>query len=246
MNFGNWLRKIVRSTSIHKKAARGRQRCSPRRAVFVPGLEKLEDRLTPAVQLIYGGPATALALTKLSVGATSAVVVSEPTSGTLKIDLGAGHSFDASSTGSATGLTYQNAGSPTTSQFATVDISKANNISTLQPALAGDTLNLGPIYDAVAGLGNVTASAAVINVNGLSTASSNGNVSLTASGALTVTSNAVLNTGTGIISLAADVNADGTGDSDTTDALAIKSGAVVTSSNPGSSAITPARSGHQH
>jgi hypothetical protein len=237
MSVGNWLRKIAGSTSIHKKTARGRQ-VRPWRAVFVPGLEKLEDRLTPAVKLIYGGPATALALTELTAGATPAVVVSEPTSGTLKIDLGSGYSFDATSTGSATGLTYQHAGSPTTSQFATVSISTANNISTLQPALPGDTLTLGPISDGSAGLGNVTASAAVITVNGLSTASSNGNVSLTASGALTVASSAVLNTGTGLISLAADVNADGTGDGDTTDALAIRSGAVVASSNSGSSAIT--------
>jgi hypothetical protein len=190
------------------------------------------------VQLTYGGPASAPALTELTVGATPTVVVSEPTSGTLKIDLGTGHTFDASSTGSATGLTYQNADSPTTSQFATVDISEANDISTLQPALAGDTLNLGPIYDAIGGLGSVTASAAVINVNGLSTAASDGNVILTAAGALTVATNANLYTGLGTISLSADVNANGTGDNDTTDALAIKSGAVVTSSNSSSNAIT--------
>jgi ligand-binding sensor domain-containing protein len=238
MNFGNWLRDIAGSATNSKKAAKRQRRRSPRRASWVPNLENLEDRFAPAVQLTYGGPATALMLTELTVGATPAVVVSELSSGTLKIDLGAGHAFDASSTGSATGLTYQNANSPTTSQFATVSISNANNISTLQPALPGDTLNLGPINNAAAGLGNVTASAAVINVNALNTALSNGNVSLTASGALTVTSNAVLNTGTGTVSLAADVNADGTGDSDTTDPLAIQSGAVVTSSNTGSNAIT--------
>jgi sugar lactone lactonase YvrE len=238
MSFGRWLHNIADLASIDKKAARSRQRRSPWRGVCVLNLENLEDRFAPAVQLTYGGPTTALALTERTVGATPAVVVSEPISGTLKIDLGTGHTFDASSTGSATGLTYQNANSPTTSQFATVDISKANGISALQPALPGDTLNLGPINNATAGLGNVTASAAVINVNGLSTASSNGSVSLTASGALTVASNTVLNTGTGIISLAADVNADGTGDSDTTDPLAIQSGAVVTSFNSGSNAIT--------
>lgn len=188
--------------------------------------------------LTYGGPSTDLNLKELTAGATPAVNVSEATPGTLKIDLGAGHTFAASSTQTATGLTYQNAGSPSTSQYATVDISTAHDVSALKAALAGDTLYLGIIEDAAGGLGSVTASAAVINVTGLNTAASGGNVNLAASGALTVASNAVLYTGHGTISLATDVNANGTGDSDTTDALAIQSGAVVTSSNPSSSAIT--------
>jgi hypothetical protein len=201
-------------------------------------LEELEDRLAPAVMLTYGGPATALGLTELTAGATPTVNVSEATPGTLKIDLGTGQAFAPSSTKTATGLVYQNAGSPSTSQYATVDISTAKDVSAFKASLVGGTLNLGPIEDTLGGLGSVTASAAVINVNGLSTAASGGNVNLAASGALTVASNAFLYTGHGTISLAADVNANGTGDSDTTDALAIQSGAVVTSSNPGSTAIT--------
>jgi len=240
MSLGNWLITVVSSTSRNtrnKKSPGGRQKRWPRNAAFAPGLERLEDRLAPAVKLTYGGPATALSLTELTAGATPAVLVSEVTQGMLKIDLGTGQTFASSSTGTATGLTYQNAGSPSTSQYATIDISAANNILAFQAALAGDIFNIGPIEDTAGGLGSITASAGVINVMGLNTAASGGNVNLTASGHLTVASNTVLYTGTGIIVLAADVNANGTGDSDTTDALAIQSGATVLSSNPSSSAI---------
>jgi hypothetical protein len=46
----------------------------------------------------------------------------------LEINLGAGYCFAGGSTTSAPGLTYQNPGSPTTSQFATIDISSAGNV----------------------------------------------------------------------------------------------------------------------
>ena len=45
----------------------------------------------------------------------------------------------------ATGLSYENAGSPATSNFATVDISQTDNIATLQASLPGTTVTLGPI-----------------------------------------------------------------------------------------------------
>ena len=102
------------------------------------------------------------------------------------------------------------------SHLADIDIGQANNITTLQATLPGDTLTFGVIADASGGLGNVAASTGVITVTGLDTSHSgtgNGNVDLRAAGPLTVVRQAVLDTGTGTISLAADVNADGTGNS---------------------------------
>src|SRR5262245_61567318 len=87
------------------------------------------------------------------------------------------------------GLTYENAGSPGTSHFATLDISPANNITALQATLFGDALTLGVIVNATGGLGNVAARAAAITVTGLDTShasAGNGNVDLRAAGALTV------------------------------------------------------------
>ena len=172
-------------------------------------------------------------------GATPAITISEPTPGVslLKIDLGAGYVFAAGSTTAATGLTYQNAGSPTTSQYATIDISSAGNVSSLVATLPGDYLTLGPIRDANGGDGSITASAGTIEVTGINTVSVNGNVNLAATGNLTVDAGANILTGTGTISLAADVNANGTG-YDGVGTLSIGAGAVVNSTNTTSSAIT--------
>src|SRR5205085_2746050 len=72
------------------------------------------------------------------------VTISEPAAGTLRIDLN-GATFDAGSTAAATGLTYQNAGSPGTSTFATIDIGAANAVTVLTASLGGgdDRLALG-------------------------------------------------------------------------------------------------------
>jgi hypothetical protein len=205
-----------------------------------PVLEALEDRLAPAVQLTYGGPGTALSLRELAGGATPPTVsISEPVLNQLRIDLGA-QTFDPQSTTQATGLAYENPGAPGASHFAVVDISQSNSISTLQANLAGDALTLGRIADASGGLGNVAASAGAITVVGLDTAhasTGSGNVDLKAAGPLTVAGAALLTTGTGTISLAAGVNADGTGSSGG-GKLSIASGATVPSDNTGSSAIT--------
>jgi hypothetical protein len=93
--------------------------------------------------------------------------------------------------------------------------------------------------DASGGLGNVAASAAAITVAGLETAhaGAGGNVDLKAAGPLTVLPYALLETGAGTISLAAGVNADGTGSS-TGGKLSIGSGATVVSDNAGSDAIS--------
>ena len=209
------------------------------RSLTRPLLEALEGRLAPAVLLSYGGPGTVLGLLEQAIAATPAVSIAEPAPGQLEIDLGAS-TFAPASTAAAPGLTYEVNGSPATSHSADIDIGQANNITTLQATLPGDTLTLGVIADASGGLGNVAASAGVITVTGLDTShasAGNGNVDLTAAGALTVDRQALLDTGTGTISLAADVNADGTGNSNS-GVLFIASGATVVSDNPGSSAIT--------
>jgi hypothetical protein len=186
--------------------------CKSRRRAR-PRPEVLEDRLAPAVQLTFGGPGSILGLHDLANGATPAVATFEPTPNLLRIDLGS-KTFDGSSTSTATGLTYENAGSPATSHFATVDPSQPNNIATLQAALPGATVTLGPIADAAGGLGNVEVNAGFIVVTGLDTsqtAPGGSNVDLTAVGTLTVDQNSTLNTGTGTLTLAAGVNADATG-----------------------------------
>ena len=142
-----------------------------------------------------------------------------------------GQVFAADSTTAATGLTYQNAGSPTTSQFATIDISSMNNVSTLQATLPGDGLTLGQIYDSKGGIGGIIASAGTIAVVGVNTVAANGNVDLMAAGNLTVNPSATLATGTGTISLAADVEADGTGN-DGVGTLSIGAGSTVYSTMP--------------
>ncbi len=197
-----------------------------------------------AVALVWSGAGSVLSLAENTVGATPSVTISEPSPNVslLKIDLGAGHAFAAGSTTGATGLTYQNAGSPATSQYATIDISQANNVSSLVATLPGDGLTLGQIRDLKGGVGSITASAATIEVTGINTAAANGssglgNVDLRAAGNLTVDAGAIVTTGTGTISLAADVNADGTGN-DGVGTLSIGAGATVVSTNTTASAIT--------
>ena len=140
------------------------------------------------------------------------MVISESTPNVLKIDLGAGYVFAGGSTAAAPRLTYQHPASPTTSQFATVDISVANNVNSLAATLPGDQLTLGQILDLAGGLGGVTASAAFIEVAGMNTATANGSVRLKATGNLAVDAGATIQTGKGTILLAADVNANGNGD----------------------------------
>ena len=189
--------------------------------------------------LTWAGPGNVLSLTESISGNTPAITISEPTTGVslLKIDLGAGCVFAAGSTISATGLTYQNAGSPTSSEYAMIDISTAGNVSSLVATLPGDGLTLGPIRDTNGGLGSITASAGTIEVTGISTTSVNGNVNLAATANLTVDPGDNILTGTGMISLAADVNANGTGD-DGVGTLSIDAGAVVDSTNSSANAIT--------
>ncbi len=117
--------------------------------------------VVPTVSLTWSGPGSALNLVENTPGATPTITISEPSpnESLLKIDLGAGEAFASGSTVAATGLTYENPGSPTTSQYATIDISEANNVSSLQATLPGDDLTLGQINDSDAGIGGIVASA---------------------------------------------------------------------------------------
>ena len=189
--------------------------------------------------LVWPGPGSTASLTEIVAGDTPSVTISEPTAGVnlLKIDLGANYVFASGSTIVATGLTYQHAGSPSTSEYATIDISTAGNVSSLVATLPGDYLTLGQIRDTNGGVGSITATAGTIDVAGISTTSVNGNVSLAATANLTVAAGASILTGTGTISLSADVNANGTGD-DGAGTLSISAGAVVDSTNTSASAIT--------
>ena len=135
------------------------------------------------------------------------------------------------------GLTYQQAGSPATSQFATIDISRTGNLSVLDAVLPGDKLTLGQIRDRQRGVGSIVVSAGSIDVTGVNLFNANGPLDLKATGGLTVVNSAIIQTGTGTISLAADVNPDGTGD-DGVGTLTIAAGATVTSSHAAADAIT--------
>ena len=158
----------VSSTKRRRKSNNLRQRLLNRRRrstwLRSSGLtyEQLEDRCLLAVNLLWGGAGTSLSLTENLSGATPTITISEPSQeiSLLKIDLGSGQVFASSSTASMSGLTYQNAGSPATSQFATIDISRTNNVSTLQANLPGDKLTLGLIRDLRGGVGRIDASAA--------------------------------------------------------------------------------------
>jgi hypothetical protein len=189
--------------------------------------------------LTWPGPGSPLSLAEGAYGATPTVVISEPSPGVsmLEIDLGSSCSFASDSTTAATGLSYQNPGSPTTSHYATIDISSTGNVASLLATLPGDGLTLGPILDLNGSVESITASAGTIEVAGISTANVNGDVDLRATGNLTVDAGDTIQAGAGTISLAADVNADGTGYGGV-GILSIGAGALVASSNPTSNAIT--------
>jgi hypothetical protein len=226
-----WLRKLFGFSFQRYTITRNRRWVRPQ-------VEALEDRLSPTVQLVYPGPGSILSLTEGVSGATPTVTISESAPNLLRIDLGTGNHFDASSTGAAMGLAYSS-GTPAASQSATVDLGRADNLRTLEADLAGDTFVVSGIVDALGGLGNLTASAGTIRVTGLDTSHAsvgNGNVDLKAAGDLTVAS-ALIDTGPGTIALAADVNADGSGNNGM-GTLTLQPGSVVVSENAGSSAIT--------
>ena len=219
-----FLQKKLRRLLSDKPRATDRTNRRPLRRRLA--IETLEDRQLLAVTLTWAGAGNALGLTENTAGATPAIILSEPDSGvnSLRIDLGSGNVFAADSTVTAAGLAYQNADSPATSQYATIDIGVAGNVSSIQAALPGDALTLGPIPNVNAGVGSIVASAGAMEVTGVDTFGNNGSVDLKATGDVTVDPGALVQAGT--ISLAADTQADGTGD-DGTGTLAILSNAGV-------------------
>ena len=171
-----------------------------------PRLELLEDRTAPAVTLIYGGASSVLSLTESASGATPDVTISEIGSNQLQINLN-GNTFAAGSTGTAGGLTYQNAGSPTTSTFATVNITSANQIANLLASLPGDFVSLGPIYDVNGGVSNLNIAANFIfipsgdTIDTTNAAASAGNIALIADTILQVNAGSTLRAKNGSITL---------------------------------------------
>ena len=199
----------------------------------------IDSGLVQAVALNWLGTGTSLSLTQAATDARASITISEPAPkiGLLKIDLGEGYVFASASTTSMPGLNYQYPGSPTTSQFATIDVSVMNRVSVLEADLPGANVVLGPIRDLFGGLGGVVLSAAAIEVAGISTFAANGNVDLKATGNITVAGGAIVQTGAGTLSLAADVKIDGTGD-DGKGTLNIGPGAMVVSTSPVPNGIT--------
>jgi hypothetical protein len=92
--------------------------------------------------LVWAGPGNVLSLTDGTSGGTPTIIISEPTAGvsTLEIYLGANY-FASGSTASAAGLTYQNAGSPTTSVYATINISTADMVNLYVANQDGSTVS---------------------------------------------------------------------------------------------------------
>src|SRR5579884_1194890 len=173
-----------------------------------PWLETLEDRLTPAVTLTYGGTGTALTLSE-SVSGADNVTISELSATQLQINLN-GNTFAAASTVAASGLTYSVPGNPTASTSAVVDISKANNITTLSSTLTGDFLSLGPVSDANGGIGNLNLAAHFIfvpmgdTISTVKATTGNGNITLTAQTQVQLNSGSSLLAGDGNITVKAN------------------------------------------
>src|SRR5262249_26872059 len=119
--------------------------------------------------------------------------------------------FDSSSAASAPGLTYQNAGSPATSHFATIDIHQRGAVAMLKAQLPKDLLTLGTITDAAGGVSAIDASAAVITVSGAvdtSAAPSNaGDVTLPAAVAVTLSPGSALASAGGDLTVRANQGA---------------------------------------
>ncbi|RLT04303.1 MAG: hypothetical protein DWI21_14640, partial [Planctomycetota bacterium] len=111
-------------------------------SAFAAVVEQLEDRSLLTLSVEYAGTGNTLTLSETAAGADT-VTVSEVGIDTLRLHLGAGVFGAGSST--ATGLTYQNAGSPGTSNFVDVDITTTAAITTLGLNLGGnaDSLSIG-------------------------------------------------------------------------------------------------------
>ncbi len=161
----NWLRNLIPNRA--EQSFRRRKKPPNPHHRKRPLLEILENRLAPTVQLLYGGPMQALTLNELLYG-TSTVTLSDSNTTLLTINLNGGR-FDGSSTAAASGPQYFTPGNvitanPTQADHAQIDISTANEISTLFTHLGGDTLNLGTIANSAGGISTISASAGLVDV----------------------------------------------------------------------------------
>jgi hypothetical protein len=102
-------------------------------------VDRLEDRLAPALLLSYSGPGSVLRLAETSLG-NDTLTIAEQTAGTIHFDLGKA-TFDPNS--SSTGVTYSS-GKPGASSGADVSIALAGAIRTMLIDLGSgtDTLSL--------------------------------------------------------------------------------------------------------
>jgi hypothetical protein len=196
MSLNTWLAALVPSRRSARKTRRTRL-----------GLDILEDRLAPAVQLLYGGPGTTLSLNELAPGVVhNTVSISDNGTTTLTISLSSG-TFDPSSTTAPT-VTYSNP-TPQTSTSATVDITNQGTLN-LHANLTGDALNLGEIANSNGGINEINASAATITAGSLvsttNTLSTTGDIVLDAAQSLALTPGASFQAATGNIVLKGNVD----------------------------------------
>ncbi len=165
--------------------------------------------------LTYGGAGSVLSLNETAHGATPNVTISEVAANDLRINLN-GQNFDATSSPAAGALSYPS-GNPATSTFADINITAANQISTLFANLSGDFLSLGSINNTNGGVSNLSISANFIFVPSSATidttnASSNaGNIALTAETIISLNSGSQLLSNNGSITLKANQSGTPTG-----------------------------------
>jgi hypothetical protein len=147
MTTRSWIRKLfARQPPTIRKAP----------ADYRPRLEPLEDRLAPAVQLLYNESGSALQLTELNGAAgTTHVTLYEDGAGNLDISLNGG-TFAASSS-PANGFTYLNGA-------AVFNASSADVFSILKADLGGDALPLGAINQTANVVDNLVVSVRTIDL----------------------------------------------------------------------------------
>jgi hypothetical protein len=210
MTTRSWSRKLFARTP--RRAPEGSPKAPARSR---PRLEALEDRLAPAVQLLYNGPGSALQLTELNGAAGTTHVTIYEDNNNLNITLN-GDTFAASSS-AANGFTYSGG-------VATFNASSANAISTLSAALGADALSFGAVNHIANVVDNLDVSARTIDLGAQFPSLSNvisttgapagqGNISLTATQNIVLAANAgsAIKTKDGSITLQANQGAAPTG-----------------------------------
>jgi hypothetical protein len=203
MNFLKWFHKRKQPPQVTKRDGRSSAGHLRRR----PRLEALEDRIAPAVQLLYNGiSGNPLTLTERVPGATSPVIITDNNTAILTITLPVGSSFDPSSSPAFGQLSYPLANE------AQVVIGGPNTISNLTTNLPGDTLTLGNLANFFGGVSNINASANTVTVSGAVHTDDSGqlpgtgNIVLTASTNISLISFSSLHSAAGNITLMANQN----------------------------------------